>query len=296
MSHGFFFAKAGMNSRESEAALRRSFTLLLTCALLLWGAYTIAAPGELGDNQAQNNNPHNLSSLSTTPGGETDVKATNTTEICVFCHIPHGGTPQTILWGRAAPGGMGSFPLYSATPRDGSGVLGIADPTISGSSKYTAAEASAGNYPNGASKLCLSCHDGLTALGVWNGDVEFVVSPGFMPTSGIIDLTTSHPISFYYTSAIKDAINALPSKTATYTMPTTVPLEVDSASGNTRVQCTICHEPHKDTKEGGYTLPFWRNASGTPGQEANDYDAICNDCHTVGYYPYGSPGGRHNLP
>lgn len=265
----------------------RSFTLLLTCAALLWSSICFAALGELGDNAGVNYNPHNLSSNSTTPVGETDIKSTNSTEICVFCHTPHGASPKSTLWRRPDPANMGSFPTFDQTRvRDGSDVLGIAEATIVLSSKYGINDAN-NEYPNGASKLCLSCHDGVTALGVTVRGVDLEVSGTVMPVGNSrINLATSHPISFYYTSAIVTAINNLP-KSATYTMPTTVPLDGDS-----RVQCTICHEPHMDTKDGAYTLPFWRGAT---GNVTADYNAICNDCHTAGYYTP-TDGPSHNIP
>jgi hypothetical protein len=273
-----------MKQLESEAVLHRSFTLFFTCATLLWSTTGFAAPGELGDAAGNNANPHNLSSLS-----QNTIESTNSTEICVFCHTPHGATPKSTLWGRPDPANMGSFPTFDQTRvRDGSDVLGIAEATIVLSSKYGVNDAN-NEYPNGASKLCLSCHDGVTALGVTVRGVDLEVYGTVMPVGNSrINLATSHPISFYYTPAIVTNINALP-KSATYTMPTTIPLDWDN-----RVQCTICHEPHKDTKEGTYTLPFWRTAGKFADQTA-DYNAICNECHTAGYYTP-SDGRSHNIP
>lgn len=269
-----------MNQPEREAALRRSFTLLLICTALLWSSNCLAALGELGDASGYNDNPHNLSIRST---GLNGIKSTNSTEICVFCHTPHGATPNSTLWGRPDPDGpFGGFLTFEQNRvRDGSGVLGIAEATIVGSSKYGPPY----EYPNGASKLCLSCHDGVTALGVTVRGVDLLVSGSI----GEIHLDTSHPISFYYTSAIKNAINALP-KSATYQMPNTSVVPLDWAE---RVQCTICHEPHFDTNDGTtYTLPFWRGAHNKPTQ-LDDYNAICDECHTPsGYYN----GINHNIP
>lgn len=257
-----------MKQTEREAVLHRSFALFFTCAALLWSAACFAATGELGDAGGINDNPHNLSSQSTTPGGETDIKSTNSTEICVFCHTPHGATPNSTLWGRPDPDAS-SYPFPTFTQA----TLGIADSTIVGRSEY-----GQGEYPNGASKLCLSCHDGVTALGVTVRGVDLLV-PGSI---GTINLATSHPISFKYTANYLAELGTL--RSSTYTLPTNISLD-----GDNRVQCTICHEPHFDTKEGTYTLPFWRGAT---GNVAADYDAICEECHVTNYYP----GIDHTIP
>lgn len=258
-----------MKQPESEAVLHRSFTLFFTCAALFWSSICFATLGELGHNGGINDNPHNLSSQSTTPGGETDIKSTNSTEICVFCHTPHGATPNSTLWGRPDPD-TASFPTFTQAS------LGIADSSIVGRSGY-----GQGEYPNGASKLCLSCHDGITALGVTVRGVDLLV-PGSI---GTINLATSHPISFKYTADYLSELNTL--RGSTYTLPDTsiVPLDWDN-----RVQCTICHEPHFDTKDGTYTLPFWRAAQKI--DQTADYNRICDQCHTTNYYP----GINHTIP
>lgn len=266
-----------MEQPEREAVLHRSFTLFFTCAaLLLWSPSSIAAPGELGDNGGNNTNPHNLSSLSgnaykavaqATPGKET--------QICIFCHTPHGATPQTTLWGRpdpTGPNGDGTFPLFTQ------GTLGIADSTIVDRSEY-----GQGEYPNGASKLCLSCHDGVTAMGVLSNGTEIEMTGNGL-TTGAINLATSHPISFKYTADYLTELDTF--RGSTYTLPTTIPLDDDN-----RVQCTICHEPHLDTNDGTYTLPFWRTAHKKPTQ-AEDYNAVCDECHVTNYYP----GIDHTIP
>ena len=264
--------------------MRRSFTLLLICTVLLWSAAIHAAVlGELGYLNGANDNPHNLSSRQTGSTPHTTELTATATQICVFCHTPHGATPNSTLWGRPDPDGpLGGFLTFEQNRvRDGSGVLGIAEATIVLSSKYGPPY----EYPNGASKLCLSCHDGVTALGVTVRGVDILVSGSV----GNINLATSHPISFYYTDAIATAITALP-KSAAYKMPNTTIVPLDWAE---RVQCTICHEPHFDTKQGTYDLPFWRNAG---SDSAADYLAICIQCHIPSDYYKRTDGTSHNIP
>ena len=78
---------------------------------------------------------HNLS-----VSGPGTVKAVAESETCVFCHTPHNAAPAGALWNRRAPGTTYT-PYTSSTARGNAG------------------------QPNGASLLCLSCHDGTIALG-----------------------------------------------------------------------------------------------------------------------------------
>ena len=80
---------------------------------------------------------HNLSS--TQPVG-TNIFTSATTEVCVFCHTPHGGTADAPLWNRAM-----------ATP-------GTYTPYTSSTLDTTVGQ------PDGISLACLSCHDGTIAL------------------------------------------------------------------------------------------------------------------------------------
>jgi len=226
-------------------------------------------------------NKHNLSFNSSNI-----VKASSDTRICVFCHTPHGASAQSALWNRKDPT-MTGFKLY------GNGVktsLNIDDPAIVGSTQYSSADSSA--YPNGATRMCLSCHDGVSAI----GQVLSESSPigmthntlggaysGGVNASGakvVVDLSTSHPVSFIYKSPASEVITYLNSTAGggldgriDYVLPTIVPL--DSAG---RMQCTTCHDPHEDTRTATYNLPFWRNYSNGLN-ETLDYDSTCGDCH-----------------
>lgn len=179
---------------------------------------------------------------------------------------------------------MGAFPTFAepASVQDPSGVLGINDAGIVATTLY-GNNTAPNEYPNGASKLCLSCHDGVTAMGILaTGDELDMVGGAAIG----INLAVSHPISFVYNSAVQTYLNLLPTKIDKFTWPTTAYLD-----GNSRVQCTICHQPHKDTKNAGYILPFWRGA-GT--NDVTEYTAICNACHTTTYTNLALPD--HNYP
>ncbi|WP_083928808.1 cytochrome c3 family protein [Geopsychrobacter electrodiphilus] len=248
--------------------MKRFFILsqALLFSLILYGqalAIPLTAPG----------NRHNLSK------GSGGVMATTETRICVFCHTPHGASPQSPLWNRQDPA-QTNFPLY-ASP-----TLEIQNIPAAG---YSAADQT--KYPNGASRMCLSCHDGVSSVGAVISQTSKIImnydTLGAYDTATssktTIDLSKSHPISFVYSAAVKDAINvaeALPSHgLATYKLP--LAGSKTTLDGNERMQCTTCHDPHNDTNNGTtYTLPFWAN--NVTGVEATDYDNTCNECHVSG--------------
>lgn len=207
----------------------------------------------------QNSHPHNLSSESSSNVHGT---ATESDEVCKFCHTPHGGTAKGPLWNRIdpiGPYGTGVFPLYT----------GAAELKAIPDAQYNATVAADPSlYPNGSSRLCLSCHDGVTAVGevIVGGELATLTMTG----SGTITLDTSHPISFVYSAAVEAALPA------SYSLPTGAdPVVLD---GQERMQCTTCHDPHNDTREGIYNLPMWR-AFTALANEATDYDDTCQSCH-----------------
>jgi hypothetical protein len=137
------------------------------CSALVWlGAATPA----LGQTQIART-VHNL-----TPGGPGQLKETRPTGLCVYCHTPHNASPERALWNHDLP--AVSYRLYSSS-------------TLHATM----------NQPTGSSRLCLSCHDGLVAM----GNVRVQPSGGALelgPMSGRrnlgADLSDDHPISFVY--------------------------------------------------------------------------------------------------
>lgn len=255
--------------------LRHIYLVFLLLLLLPSGqAYAgSTGPRDLGYNGGNNSNPHNLSSLSSS---SIHAAAGGENRICVFCHTPHGGADQTPLWNRpnlANPDS--SYPLYGGT---------VEIKTI-GAAQYSNSNAGI-QYPNGASRMCLSCHDGVTAIGEVIGGT-ILDSSMTMSTSGTVDLAKSHPISFIYSATVMGLINGRKTG-AEYQLP-----PIDSQAprdGLERMQCTTCHDPHENTRNGiSYTLPFWRNYTGV---EATDYSTTCDACHIA---PPNNSGVQHNL-
>lgn len=212
----------------------RAVPLCLVLALL-----TAAGTGR-GDSIV--GTPHNLS-----VSGPGPVKATTETQVCVFCHTPHDANPAGPLWNHRLSSGV-TYIKYTS-------------PTMVA---YTS-QASAPD-PNGASKLCLSCHDGTVALGavqsqqspipLQGGKVQLVPGdPGYLGT----DLSKIHPISFVVTDqvvATNNAINvtglALNSVSAMRSDPD---VHLDALN---RVQCTSCHDPHSDANFATSGVHFYK--------------------------------------
>ena len=76
----------------------------------------------------------------TSSGTNSTYTVTVGAEPCAFCHTPHGASASAQLWNRGAPA-TAAFGLYSSSTMLGSTV-----------------------QPGPGSLLCLSCHDGATAL------------------------------------------------------------------------------------------------------------------------------------
>lgn len=164
-------------------------------------------------------------------------------QICVYCHTPHSNiiTTNPPLWNRN--NSTATFTMY-------------ASPSID----MTVATA-----PQGVSAGCLSCHDGVTALGnIIKGSVGL---PAVMSGGAVIgtDLRNDHPISVTYDNVADPDFLATPGND--------IPLFEDPATPGTfdQVECGSCHNPHDPGTIGAGTNPFLRvsvNAS-----------TLCLSCH-----------------
>ena len=160
------------------------------------------------------NSKHNLSVSS--PGTVHATTATET-EICVFCHTPHGATTDGPLWNHQMS--TATYKPYSS-------------PTL---------KAVVGQ-PNGSSRLCLSCHDGTVALGLVGSRAGGIVMNNSKMPPGLnnvgTDLSGDHPVSFTYNATLAAAKGNLRD-------PNALPPEV-TLDRNGQLQCTSCHDPHND--------------------------------------------------
>jgi predicted CXXCH cytochrome family protein len=191
------------------------------------------------------NSPHNLSA-----SGKGTYHSVLEQRVCIFCHAPHNARSGTPLWNRDPS----SDSVYA--PYKGSSTL----------------KASVSHLPTGASRRCLSCHDGTIALGSFRGSAATDLAA--LPTGTrtyMSDLSADHPISFVYD------VNLVAQKKNEVASPQQLPAQIRlDADGN--LQCTTCHDPH-DNMFGNF-LVMSNRESGSP---------LCKACHT---YPGWGPGAN----
>jgi len=238
--------------------------------------------------------PHNLGS-----GGPGPNTYGGTTEICVFCHTPHGADNSAVV------------PLWNRT-------LGLTSPATYttydslGTSSLDGATAPVGSV----SIACLSCHDGTQAMdAVLNapgsglaGDATWIAGgwtgEGTLTSIANLgtDLTDDHPIGIQYggggltttdptaqtidpdfvqaTGALQNAsvngmtvwwvdtegtANTTREKTDMQLYTRSV-VGIDAGEAQPFVECATCHDPHSDTPS-----LFLR--------VSNDASAVCLACH-----------------
>ena len=136
----------------------------LSAALL---AITMLLPATANAGRGVLASPHNLSA-----GGPNPAYAFDEIRVCVFCHTPHNARPTSLapLWNRELPP-EDQYAMYQ--------------------SPYFAAKVTpAPNRPTGASRVCLSCHDGTLALNRYGGPVLGTSGAAHF-LSGSANLTTN---------------------------------------------------------------------------------------------------------
>ncbi|MBU5614603.1 cytochrome c3 family protein [Geomonas azotofigens] len=226
-------------------AMLLRITLFCTALLLLSGTASHAKLSVF-------DSPHNLSIYGGRgrASGQPGVTVAGEQRVCVFCHVPHNATTGTPLWSR---------PLSAETTE----YIPYRSSTLAATPKP--------DRPTGASKLCLSCHDGTIALSSYAGsqNVGGTAIPreqGFTNPNLSTDLSDDHPISFAYTPAL-----AVKSQLAS---PQSLPQEMRLEQG-ANLECTTCHDPH-DNQYGNFLVLN----NGDPNRP--DYVAgspLCTACH-----------------
>ncbi|UCG32021.1 MAG: hypothetical protein JSU68_10190 [Phycisphaerales bacterium] len=192
-----------------------------------------AAQGQAQDRVSET--VHNLS-----VGGPGAVRAVGEGQVCIFCHAPHNTGGVRPLWNRELP--LVSYEIYRSSTLD-------AKP----------------GQPTGASKLCLSCHDGTIALGsvLSRTDRIRMVGGEYMP-SGLTnlgtDLSDDHPVSFHFTSGLAASDRQLVSPRGLQSE-----IRLDDAG---QLQCTSCHDPHRNLYGQFLVMP-------------NEFGLLCTACHAM---------------
>lgn len=277
--------------------------LPVTLTLVISLAYQARA---LGDKVSEPGNRHNLSSSNTIPGflykATSDATNIRGQQICIFCHTPHSANVvgQAPLWNRNFS--AQNFQRYTST------TLQIRH--------IGAAQYGVGAQPNGSSKLCLSCHDGVSRLGaVYNGAEIAMVKDvidglaSFNPSTNKM-LTGHHPVSFVYLTGFNSGsqtgsvLSALPAKYRFMPQSSAGKVKLFDTNRNSNgwMQCTTCHDPHQNQSietgpgtcydSGGlpgacdtstYTrkvAPFWVY-HGTNTTATQDTSTVCKVCHAL---------------
>lgn len=168
----------------------------------------------------------------------------NTGEICVVCHTPHNanntvnGAP---LWNHEVT--TTNFSVYQSSTFDGTA-----------------------GQPDGASKLCLSCHDGTVALDNFGGKTSGTNYVGGEKNFGT-DLSNDHPVSFTYDATLATADGEIYD-----------PTSANSGLGGTinddlliggKMECASCHDVHNTVAINGTKLLV----------KSNSGSALCLTCH-----------------
>ena len=196
----------------------------------------LIAPAALAQGVSVVASKHNLSF-----SGPGPTKAQSQTQVCIFCHTPHHGAGL----GNNRPGSTAIYQPYNSTTL-------VSPPP---------------GAPNGATRVCLSCHDGTIALGqtLSSGLMAFVnTGPGgtLAGASNLgTDLRRGHPVSF--------APGSAPSLRAP---PQGDPVTLDAGG---RLQCTSCHNPHEDRLD---------PVQGKFLVKSNRASALCLTCHVDRYW------------
>lgn len=174
------------------------------------------------------NTPHNLNNY---PGVNIPGN-----QVCLPCHTPHNALlsgDDNVLWNHAETGE--TFVMYKSTA----------------------------GQPEAPSKLCLSCHDGVTAIDNYGGSGGTGIVITGKAAFGT-DLSNDHPIGIEYPTALP----------AEYKDPSTFApgigggpgVKLVTINGLQRVECTSCHNVHNNGLG---------NFLRTPIQESY----LCLQCH-----------------
>ena len=200
-------------------------------------------------------------------------------DLCGPCHMAHGSDPANQL-----------IPLWSHETQNAA------------FTPFVSPHGTTINNPDGASRACLSCHDGTIAYNQLKGQVPpgqaalFVQGDYVIGGGAAHDLRGDHPISFSYREAVsKSPTNTL--KLEAEVLATTLPpgnnlqgQTVDTAflkKGN--MQCTSCHDVHRSIGDSGVRSDKPINAAQhnpllvvyngvSPSQDGYG-SGLCRSCH-----------------
>ena len=170
-------------------------------------------------------------------------------EICNPCHAMHGTkTLPAPLWDQELL--TQTYTMYGQTY----------PPTM---------EAKVSSKPDGMSKICLSCHDGIVGPDAYGGNIHGTATLLGKDLFGIVP-SNNHPISFKYDTALatKDKDLYDPSTKLSGVTGSTETINKDMLFLN-RMECASCHDVHNTKAVPGTKLLVKDNAG----------SALCLTCH-----------------
>lgn len=197
--------------------------LLVVSALLLGFAASSQAATIVGTK-------HDLSNSNS--GSGRTIKSAGQNQVCVFCHVPHNGVVNKLLWNRTT--NPTSFKVYT---------------TYNSAEMRTALIGTTAITTGSNSLLCLSCHTLGTAAevitdtanGKAGGDGTNFTSTTWATNAKLgNDLTNDHPVGISYAAALGAGaggafgaanLNALPAATKVF-------------GTNGTMECATCHDVH----------------------------------------------------
>jgi hypothetical protein len=265
--------------------MKKIFAVVALTAFAATAAYASQLP-QTGINGSM----HDINSMTASYTPDTFLRS------CVFCHTPHNAAPnpagtEAPLWNHAANVGsyVGAAYTWIAPANVAAGVNFAPDPLI------------------GPSRLCMSCHDGQTAVDS-HGSAGFSAAGGTVMSSGyadpilggtakryISDLSVTHPIGFQYdaiqaarpgeiVASTESFINAASTAltgvgASTFDTKNRVNLTGGKTIASTLyagfMTCASCHEVHNTTNaksDMGKTYNYFLQAR-------EEGSAICLSCH-----------------
>jgi hypothetical protein len=249
----------------------------MTCLFLLAPSAALAN----GDGNGIALSPHDFTDnfvvgvASNIENDDANVNAWNNKrkEICRTCHVPHDHGAirygnQGILWNHEVTT-KASWQMYASDPT----MIDFIDGTIEAE-------------PVGTSKLCLGCHDGVTAINQYDGKapadagygggVPYLMGAdydsGFVIGNTTASLTNNHPISITYDNladpGLHDPLTAVMDNGDT----------VASLLVNGRVECSTCHDVHnRESVPNTHLLRESTKGADVTGAGASDLCFVCHD-------------------
>jgi len=218
---------------------------------------------------------HDMGTSAFVPVGEQDAQS----RICVYCHTPHnavrtnqnGGTlAYSPLWNRV------NSEVVSYTGYTNGNMMSEATGSSTNRHNLNAVEGTNSVGISGGSLLCMSCHDGVTALNAYSETSGIDQNPAKTGTAligttaafgnGTGDMSNHHPMGFNYQMVIDNGDNEIASvDTPMLTDGTTIG---DLLNGGI-MECATCHDVHNSTDGMGANF-VWKS---------DDNSAFCLTCH-----------------